>query len=165
MTAKPIRRSNHLQAFSREHHAGLLFCWKLRQGIRLGVETERMSRFVDYFWKIHFQSHFEMEETLLFSNDSDALIKNAMDEHVLIKNQFKQIIGSAEKTKIDQFETIANDVDKHIRFEERVLFPHLEITMKKEDLERIGLAMHSENNKFPGEGFPDEFWKEKRSSL
>ena len=165
MSGKPIRRSRNLQVLSRQHHAGLLFCWKLRQGIRLGIETGRMSRYVDYFWKSELQSHFEEEERLLFINSSDTYVSQAKDEHARLKTQMEQIIDSDDKTTIKQLATIAENFDDHIRFEERILFPHLEVILTKEELERIGRSLMADNEKIYLEDYADEFWKDGRASL
>lgn len=165
MPVKPIRRSKQLQVLSRQHHAGLLFCWKLRQGIRLGVETGRMSRYVDFFWKSELQSHFKEEERLLFIHSSDPLVRQAKDEHSRLKTQIEQITASADRTTVQQLDSIADNMDDHIRFEERILFPHLEITLTKDELESIGRALMPDNEKIYLEEYTDEFWKDGRASL
>lgn len=165
MSGQPIRRSRELRVLSRQHHAGLLFCWKLRQGIRLGVETGRMSRYVDFFWKSELQPHFKEEERLLFFNYSDPLVSQAKNEHTLLKTQIEQIIVSGNGTTIQQLYTIAENVDDHIRFEERILFPHLEATLTKEELESIGRSLMVDDEKIYLEDYEDEFWKDRRTSL
>jgi hypothetical protein len=165
MSAKPIRRSKQLQVLSRQHHAGLLFCWKLRQGIRLGIETGRMSRYVDHFWKSELQFHFKEEERLLFTDPSDPFVSQAKKEHSLLKTQIEQIIVSGDRTTQMQLDTIAENLDDHIRFEERILFPHLEVTLTKEKMESIGKSLLSGNGKIYLEDYADEFWKDGRASL
>lgn len=150
---------------SRQHHAGLLFCWKLRQGIRLGVETGRMSRYVDYFWKSELQSHFKKEEELLFIDSSDPFVSQAMDEHALLKTQIELIVYSGSGTIIQQLDNVAATLDEHIRFEERILFPHLEGMFPKEKLENIERSLTADNDKIYREDYADKFWKDRRSSL
>lgn len=66
MEGKPIKRSKYIIKLSRDHNASLLFCWKIRQGKRLGVESERIKPYVAYFAKEHLSPHFFEEETILF---------------------------------------------------------------------------------------------------
>ena len=66
MEKKPIKRNENLVPVSREHHATLLFCWKLRTGVKGETEPERMIRYTNWFWLHHLQSHFATEEKLLF---------------------------------------------------------------------------------------------------
>lgn len=164
MSRKPIKRSKQLQILSRQHHAGLLFCWKLRQGIRLGVETGRMSRYLDYFWKSELQFHFKEEERLLLIDSSDPFVSQAKEEHTLLKTQIEQIIDSGYRTTQTQLDTIAENLDDHIRFEERILFPHLESTLTKEKMESIGRSLIAGNKKIYLEDYADEFWKDGRAS-
>jgi len=35
---KPIKRDKVLQPLSHDHHQGLLLCWKIRTGIKKGIE-------------------------------------------------------------------------------------------------------------------------------
>ncbi len=56
---------------------------------------------------------------------------------------------------------LADIVDDHIRFEERVLFPHLQEQLSDEQLEKIGEQIVNEPLT---DNYEDEFWK-KSSSL
>jgi hypothetical protein len=62
MKIAPIKRDKALQEVSREHHHGLLLCWKIRKGFSKGIEPERIKRYADWFYKTHLISHFEVEE-------------------------------------------------------------------------------------------------------
>ena len=33
----PIKRSEYLKPLSRDHHQGLLLCWKIRTGLKKGI--------------------------------------------------------------------------------------------------------------------------------
>ena len=39
---KPIKRSKELVPLSKEHHEGLLFAWKIKQGLQNGIGIEAM---------------------------------------------------------------------------------------------------------------------------
>ncbi|MEO6962824.1 MAG: hemerythrin domain-containing protein, partial [Puia sp.] len=118
MTEKPIKRSKHLLLISREHHFGLLFCWKIRQGIKLKIDSARIARYVQYFWQNQLHAHFEEEEMLIFLDKSDTLVQRAQEEHVHIKNQIQQILQAANHVTHQQLNGIADAIDNHIRFEE-----------------------------------------------
>lgn len=49
--AKPIKRSEHIIQLSREHNFSLLFCWKVKKGIRKGVEPSRIIQYILYSGK------------------------------------------------------------------------------------------------------------------
>ena len=58
----PIKRNKNIVPLSREHHATLLFCWKLKSGIQLGIDPERIQRYVNYFYEHELLPHFKKEE-------------------------------------------------------------------------------------------------------
>lgn len=153
--AKPIKRNPHLVVLSREHHHGLLFCWKIRQGIRYQIAPERIIKYVRYFWKLHFEPHFEEEETLIFRPyPLGQLTTRALDEHENMRQQIGQI---ADNAGYDTLTAIADLADRHIRYEERILFPALEEQLTQAQLEEIGHAL-DEAPACGADTFDDEFW-------
>ncbi|NCT95599.1 MAG: hemerythrin domain-containing protein, partial [Chitinophagaceae bacterium] len=116
-----MKRNEQIVPLSRDHHAGLLFCWKIRQGIRNQTETERIRQYVLYFWQEHLKTHFREEEELLFSTTTDVLIGRAISEHRILENRIRQVIDN-KQINDTLLEEIADLTDNHIRFEERILF-------------------------------------------
>ena len=51
MKTEPLKRSKALQSLSREHHYGLLLCWKIRSGLKKAVDIERIKAYTDWFFK------------------------------------------------------------------------------------------------------------------
>lgn len=146
---------------SREHHATLLFCWKLRQGVKKEVSTERMSRYINWFWENHMEHHFETEEKLLFIDKEDEMIQRGLDEHRQILSKINEInLRSAEKKYALCLE-LADLVDNHTRYEERELFPWLERKFSALELEEIGKTLHREEHSAK-ENYEDEFWSKEQ---
>jgi|SRR5690606_19383781 len=157
---KPIKRNPHLAALSRDHHQGLLFCWKLRMGIRYEVNPERMLAYVRYFWPLHFKPHFAEEEEFIFFPHPSEMTKRAIEEHETMRQQIGQIEAGAT---YDTFNKIADLADKHIRFEERELFPYLEETLTEAQLLAIGQAVEAAPVCGADE-FADEFWTKPKTN-
>ena len=111
------------------------------------------------------QFHFKEEERLLHTDSSDPFVSQAKEEHTLLQTQIEQIIVSEDRTTQMQLDTIAENLDDHIRFEERILFPHLESMLTKEKLESIGRSLIADNEKIYLEDYADEFWKDGRALL
>lgn len=154
MEKKPIRRNEHIAKLSRDHHASLMFCWKIRQGIKLNAESERMTKYVAYFLDHHFLPHFKEEEEILFVPVQDNKVQKAIDDHVVIRKMAGDIIADpVEKQK--SLTMLADLVDDHVRYEERILFPFLENELSEEQLENIGSQLAGEPAK---DTFEDEFW-------
>ena len=151
-----MKRHDSIVPLSRDHHAGLLFCWKLRQGLKKGISAVRMVPYIVYFQEVHLMPHFREEEELLFVDKSDELVAQALAEHAKI---FAAItaISSSETITVAQLENLANLVDNHIRFEERTLFPHLEQKFPPQKLQEIGMILE-QNHVAVKDDYADEFW-------
>lgn len=148
----PLKRHPALHHLSHDHHHGLLLCWKIRQGFKLGIEPKRMRVYCEWFWKNYLQAHFQEEEKTIFTvlPEDDPMIKQAMSEHKRLRKLFSNW-ENPEKT-LGQIE---EELEQHIRFEERVLFPEVQKTATAEQLEAI--AAHGEREKFK-ENEADPFW-------
>jgi hemerythrin len=153
----PIKRHPAIVSFSKDHHFGLLLVWKIRQGLSRQAEPERISNYALFFFKEDLEQHFKDEEALLFCRlpVDDDLRKQAEADHQAI-NDLVASIGK-DKTDIDLLKSFADLLEKHIRFEERELFNHLQENISGEGLEEI-------SRRFPGnhadidEKWEDHFW-------
>lgn len=161
MKPKPIKRSEHIVSISREHHATLLFCWKLRQGVKLAIEKERIGQYVSWFWDTHLQPHFETEERLLFTETGFKKIKQALDEHQQILALCQELAQVTTNDFYDKVAQLADLVDRHTRYEERELFPWIEDNFDEERLVRIGATLAQEEHSAE-ENYEDEFWAKKK---
>jgi len=155
MEKKPIKRNENIAKLSRDHHASLLFCWKIRQGVKYHVETERMVDYVKYFWEHHFSIHFKEEEQFLFAPLKDEVVQKGIDEHQEIKTFIDNLSVEGMENWNDILLELAEMVDHHVRYEERVLFPHLEKSLSKDQLESIGQQIISEPLT---DDYEDQFW-------
>ena len=158
-TQKPLKRSEQLKSLSREHHSGLLFSWKIREGVRLGVSTERLKDYLNYFMNEHLLDHFEKEETLLFNKVNEQVCLQAIKEHDVLKQQVHTInVSPVIDTK--HFTDFIETLNEHIRFEERVVFPLLEEVLDIQTLNSINDELESSGDVFKDE-YTDEFWLRK----
>lgn len=154
MERKPIKRSEYIVKLSRDHHASLLFCWKIRQGRRNGIDSNRIKPYVAYFAAEHLTPHFVEEEDILFRSVlEDSLVQQAFEEHKQINMLVEKI---AENDHPERFlDEIADIVDQHVRFEERVLFPHLEQIIPEVQLKEISEKLDQDP---PKDTYHDPFW-------
>jgi hemerythrin-like domain-containing protein len=157
MQKKPLTRNEHIKKFSREHHFSLLFCWKIRQGLKADVATDRICKYVQYFWRHHLQPHFREEEDILFAQVTDSQVQRAINEHKYIGARIESLTGSDKKERT-ALAKIADMVDEHVRFEERVLFPHLERKLSEEQLESIGSLLQKHHPSLLQDQYEDRFW-------
>lgn len=152
-----MKRHESIVVLSRDHHFGLLFCWKIRQGLKKNVAPERIQPYINYFWESHLRQHFEEEEKFLFLAAKGALTQQAIDEHKAIE----AVVAKAHITTAitaEELSAIADMVDSHIRFEERVLFPQIENTLTEAELEQINEQLKVHHQLPDKEDYHDEFW-------
>lgn len=161
MESKPIRRNEHIVKLSKDHHLTLLFCWKIRHGLKFKIEPMRIKKYVQYFWKHHMQPHFQQEETILFAPIKDEAVQRALREHTQIAEQIKNL-NTGVNSVPEQLSSLADMVDNHVRYEERELFPHLEQVLTEDQLNNIGKQLAVHDGQALKDDFADEFWlKEK----
>lgn len=150
---KPIKRHKAIQPLSREHHQGLLLCWKIRKGFETEVEPERIKNYTDWFWENQLEEHFKIEEKYVFPilGAENDLVKQALEEHEHLAALFSQ-----EHEISLALEMIKNDLEGHIRFEERVLFNKIQEKATADELKEI--QQHHDKEITCGV-WEDEFWK------
>jgi iron-sulfur cluster repair protein YtfE (RIC family) len=152
-TDKPIKRSDFLKPLSREHHHGLLFCWKIRAGIKKNMEVSRIKKYADWFYQNYLVPHFEVEEKYVFTilGNENELIKRAVSEHRKMKQLFE---STAEFEK--NCSLIQEELEAHIRFEERVLFGEIQKIATTEQL--LSIEFNHSDEKFV-DNLTDPFWE------
>ena len=111
-----------------------------------------MKNYCEWFWTSYLDPHFEEEEKVIFPvlPEDNPLIKQAWTEHKRLRKLFSSW-ENPEKT-LGQIE---EELEKHIRFEERILFPEIQEKATSEQLEAI--AAHGKREKF-AENEGDPFW-------
>ncbi|MBL7699073.1 MAG: hypothetical protein JNK79_12990 [Chitinophagaceae bacterium] len=158
---RPIKRSRQLAALSREHHDGLLFVWKIRQGVALNVPAKRIGSYCEWYWQNSMKDHFKKEESALSSllPESDFLLNTMKEDHQAITVKMEQVIEDATYYSLLR---LAQIIYYHIRFEERSLFAHVEQVVPSEKLDEALLLLTEAHE--PAEVWTDEFWTKKRAN-
>lgn len=131
----PIKRHPAIVSFSKDHHFGLLLVWKIRQGLNKSIDPVRISNYVSFYFKEDLDKHFKEEEQMLFYKlpVDDVLRIQAEADH---QNIYK-LVQTIEHKKADTglLNQLAGALEKHIRFEERKLFNHLQQHVNALELE------------------------------
>lgn len=154
-TTSPIKRHETLKPLSRDHHHGLLLCWKLRTGLQKNVDPARMMAYCQRFHAEHLVPHFGLEEEAIFPilGNEHELVKRALAEHRRLTRLFT---GSDDPMSL--VSQIEEELEAHIRFEERVLFGAIEAVASEEELDRIEEIHQSLDRKALSEQEEDTFW-------
>ena len=114
-----------------------------------------IKKYIDYFWNYHLKEHFREEEEILFPYLKDEMSARIAQEHSEIKDWVQKIV---DENEVSNFEIFAEVLEKHIRFEEREWFPHLEKNLNENQLSKIGKSLQ-EIHSHEKDDYQDEFWK------
>lgn len=151
----PIKRSTQLAPLSREHHDGLLFAWKLRQGLENGTPVETLKNYCVWYCKHNITPHFFQEEQVLlkYISSDHKLAVQLKQEHDNIRELILCIADNPDPITIGM---LADFTSRHIRFEERQLFTYLEKTLSPDQLDDIFKQLG--NNAICSADWKQVFW-------
>ena len=129
-----MKRHEALVHLSRDHHFGLLLCWKLKEGLKKDISVERMSKYIVLFYEQNLKPHFAEEEETIFLilGNAHPLIEEAISQH----RELEKMISDGFETP-EQIQTFRDLLELHIRTEERQIFPEIENTATEEELQNL----------------------------
>lgn len=152
MEKKPIKRHEAIKPYSREHHHGLLLCWKIREGLKHEVALDRIKKYAYFLWETQIEPHFIAEEKYMFPvlGDEHEMIQQAKKEHKRLAALFND-----NTNVLESLQAIQTELDNHIRFEERILFNKIQEVATKEELKIIDQHHEILNS----QNWEDAFWE------
>ncbi|HBX62470.1 hemerythrin domain-containing protein [Empedobacter sp.] len=135
------------------HHKTLFFCWNIRAGIDKGVDIQRIVDYVNWYGEKVLFKKFEIEENYLFSllDEDHYLVKRALKEHRRLRRLFKIDVKNPMKSLI----YIEEELDLHIRFEEKQMFPEFE---KNATQKKLKVIKEQFNSLLTNTDWKDQFW-------
>ncbi len=156
---KPIKRSQQLAPLSREHHDGLLFAWKIKQGNENKAPLELMRQYTLWYWRHHIKPHFFQEEKNLlpYMPSSHPMAVKLLEDHDHIRELILGLNDEADKRTLT---ILSNLLNAHIRFEERELFGYLEGLLTPEQLDTVFTQLEKHPVHCEQE-WKEEFWVKK----
>lgn len=156
--AMPLKRHAALIPLSQDHHFGLLLVWKIKQGLKFGIVSQRMVDYLLYFQKEHLEPHFAIEEGLIFSylGKNDSMRMQAEKEHELLRHQIAEI-SKGEENVTGLLKKFVETLEGHIRFEERKLFQHMQAELMEKDLQEMEQEVMKVHAK-EADKWEDHFW-------
>jgi hemerythrin-like domain-containing protein len=160
---KPIRRSSELVPLSRDHHDGLLLCWKIRQGFESKIDTERIAAYVSYCFENELAPHFRQEEEFVFSllTDDDPMKAEVLAQHSILRNLSVEI-GKRGLDMDRLLKSFEKELNNHIRYEEREVFPYIEKTANTELFAEAGRKIEQLHQVDKSNRWADDFWVRKK---
>lgn len=148
-------RDPNLYVFSHEHHHALVFASRLQKAQKTDERT--LKRYVHNFWGNYLDDHFKNEEAaFLHLIDDDQIKEQFLSDHEAICSLANEITiaksGITEKAL-----ELSDQIRKHVKFEERILFPWLQEHLSKEQLNAIGESL--KDVEVTEDQFEPRFWE------
>jgi len=155
-----MKREAQLQPLSHQHHNGLMAALLLKKGVDKQADAAVMCDFIISTWNNELRNHFIKEEVYLHPHGLQ--IPSLMEKYERMKTEHHQIRrlidairnGSSDVKVIIEFHTL---LEKHIRFEERELFPFIEEHIQPEQLNELGRNLQVLESKACSD-YPVKFW-------
>lgn len=156
-----MQRDKNLYPLSHQHHNGLMAVLLLKKGLQKNADTGVMRDFILAAWNDELNGHFIAEEehlkpSLLQLPQLQQLYDQMMKEHQQIRNVIDKLLQTGKQNEL--IELFKDQLEKHIRFEERELFPYIESNAELIVLEETGKKLsHLPNGNCSH--FPVKFWE------
>ena len=157
-----MKRIKELVTLSWEHHDGLVFVFRLQQGVKKSASVRDMREYILHTWDSSLDHHFWQEEqslnpTLQKSGAGRRLSKHMLDDHAFFRKEM-EYFNLNTNPEPGRIKTLSDRLNKHIRFEEQELFPFLEKESTSDALQEIGvfLTKHHERS---DKCWTNMFWK------
>jgi hemerythrin-like domain-containing protein len=139
-----MKRSEALQTLSRDHHRGLYVALRLRRATA-ATAVEARHAFLE-FWQADGRRHFRVEEEVLLPAyarrgpaDEPAVVR-VLTEHVDLRRRGAEL-ETSESPVLSDLRELGQRLERHIRHEERVLFPLIERALPDAELAELALAL------------------------
>jgi hemerythrin-like domain-containing protein len=135
-----MKRHPALQPLSRDHHIALVAAQRLRRA-GAGEAVAARDAFLE-FWREHGAKHFRVEEDVLLpafavhaDPDADCVARMLMD-HVRIRAAAQRLERDADPA-LEALHALGTMLERHVRLEEREVFPLIEETLPPEAAEEL----------------------------
>jgi iron-sulfur cluster repair protein YtfE (RIC family) len=140
-----MKRDLRLNPLSWQHQRTLALAHRTGTALdKASAPLESLTAEIDSLWRQEIEPHFRAEETILFPPAQALGICRDEIEQVLQEHQrLRELVGLIERGDVPadlrcHLREFAELLIRHIRFEERTVFPALEKALPKEQLEAIG---------------------------
>lgn len=123
----PLKRHPTLQPLSREHFAGLVLARRLREAAAGDRDARaRAARLLARAWTEELEAHFADEELIVAPFVSDHQKARLIEEHRSLERRAAMVEHEHTAPAAEWLTETADMLERHIRWEERELFPEAE---------------------------------------
>jgi hypothetical protein len=137
-----VKRHPALAALSRDHHHALVVAQRLKRSSAASAEEARQC-FLEY-WERDGAAHFREEEDVLlpalarFTDPDQPVVARVLIDHVRIRSL---ALEAGEGAPLERLQALGLALERHVRREERELFPLLERALPDAALRDLAAAL------------------------
>lgn len=139
-----MKRITELRKLSDEHHQGLVLARRARQAAD-GVGDISMAQLweeIEQKFRDELEPHFVLEEDYIIPPlevlGEEGLVGRLHEEHKILRD----IVYNPSARSAQALKTFGEQLEQHIRFEERELFERIQQVLSPEALKAIEAASH-----------------------
>src|SRR5512136_658874 len=139
------KRSRELRPLSSEHHQALLVAFQLKKAIAGHAESAGAPRDLDgllalarRFEESVFLAHLSAEEEVLGRHLAADDARRLKEEHRQLRDLLAEARAVRQTGRRAPLLAFADLLERHVRWEERELFPRAEASLAPEELARLG---------------------------
>jgi iron-sulfur cluster repair protein YtfE (RIC family) len=155
-----MQRVESLQPLSRQHKTALMTCLLIRKGLSRQAPVAVMADFFLHSWEKEIAPHMAEEEKKLIPllnqfEQGKPFASTILRDHDLIRNSMEHLRMENVNTRL--LADLADMVEQHVRYEERIVFQSLQSFIPPRSLAKISI---DENNQHPVcKNYPVHFWE------
>jgi hemerythrin-like domain-containing protein len=149
----PAKRHPSLIPLSHDHHHGLVLAFRLREGLprnhKPSDSPREQAEDAVRFFHDNLVAHFQAEEKVLFPairacvSQAIPLLDSLITEHATMRNGVEQLSQTApdDPSLLVLLKSFGDVLERHIRCEERELFPLYETHIAEAEAARLGVEI------------------------
>jgi len=140
-----MKRSRELTPLSHDHHQALFVAMQLKRADEADPSAA-LAAFLEYDERTGAR-HFEIEETILLPGWLAADPEAEADDAIRVLAEHLQIRAAAARLRAEvapggaELKALGELLERHVRYEERELFPRIEQRLDPTSLDRLGAAI------------------------
>ena len=141
-----MKRHPYLREFSDDHHQGLVMARRLRKAASGEEQPEQVASYFLEFWTEETEPHFVKEENALLPVlvrygmrlDNESLVSMFVQHHYIRTLAARlELDLTRQDVERETLGELGELLDKHIRLEEREVFPMVEEFLTEEALKEV----------------------------
>jgi len=155
-----MQRAESLQPLSRQHKSALMTCLLIRKGVSKQASVSVMTDFLLQCWRQELKDHFEQEEKFLLPllksyPEGSTYAQAILRDHELWRTAMTHLEQANVTHRL--LGDLADQLEQHVRYEERIVFPSIETKISPQQLSQLHL--NEDETASICNTYPVKFWE------